>query len=153
MARCVHDLEPGNCADCRPWHGALPLPLATSGRPGSRDPGPWFPAGYGGDCSGCGQDIEPGDEIRADGSGGWERRDCCGENDEGAYAAGPAAAGYDRCHPSSGAFMREGRGTVPVACASDWDSGEVNAQIARTFETGEPWRSGAEADWDESRGC
>lgn len=42
-------------------------------------PGPWFIAAFGGTCSGCGEDIEADDEIRADGSGGWERRECCGE--------------------------------------------------------------------------
>jgi len=39
-------------------------------------PGPWFIAGYHGACSACGFDIEPGDEIRADGQGGWECREC-----------------------------------------------------------------------------
>ena len=38
--------------------------------------GPWFIAAYEGCCSGCGEDIEPDDEIRADGHGGWEGR-CC----------------------------------------------------------------------------
>jgi hypothetical protein len=42
--------------------------------------GPWFIAGYYGSCSGCGEDISPGDEIRADGHGRWEGR-CC---DDGA---------------------------------------------------------------------
>ena len=33
--------------------------------------GPWFEAAYPGDCDGgCGDGIEPGDQIRSDG-GGW----------------------------------------------------------------------------------
>lgn len=39
---------------------------------------PWFVAAYDGDCSGCGQEFQEGDEIRADGFGGYEAR-CCDE--------------------------------------------------------------------------
>jgi DNA-directed RNA polymerase subunit RPC12/RpoP len=35
--------------------------------------GPWF---YYGSCAGCGADIEPDDEIRADGDGGYLCEDC-----------------------------------------------------------------------------
>jgi hypothetical protein len=45
-------------------------------------PGPWFPAAYEGECSSCGADITGDDEIRADGFGGWECRDCGGEEDQ-----------------------------------------------------------------------
>jgi hypothetical protein len=44
--------------------------------PGNR-PGPWFTAMYDSDDECCGW-IKAGDEIRADGSGGWEHRDCAG---------------------------------------------------------------------------
>lgn len=37
-------------------------------------PGPWITAKHPGTCSSNGCDIKPGDEIRADGAGGWE---CC----------------------------------------------------------------------------
>lgn len=48
-----------------------------------RDKGPWIFASFtGGDCSGCGEDIIEDDEIRADGSGGWERRECCDNDDD-----------------------------------------------------------------------
>lgn len=43
-------------------------------------PAPWFPASYGGECSGCFAGIEIGDIIRADGEGGWERQECCGDD-------------------------------------------------------------------------
>jgi hypothetical protein len=38
--------------------------------------GPWFVAAYHGECDGCGADIDDGDEIRADGEGGYLCRDC-----------------------------------------------------------------------------
>lgn len=39
--------------------------------------GPWFRAGYDADCDGtCGGSITEGDEIRADGQGGWLCSDC-----------------------------------------------------------------------------
>jgi hypothetical protein len=42
-----------------------------------RDVGPWFEATYPSESSCCGPDsIVPGDEIRADGDGGWEHRQC-----------------------------------------------------------------------------
>lgn len=43
-------------------------------------PGPWFPAGYEGECSGCFAEIGIGDIIRADGDGGWERQEYCGDD-------------------------------------------------------------------------
>jgi len=33
--------------------------------------GPWFMAEYEGQCADCGRDIERGDQIRADGHGGY----------------------------------------------------------------------------------
>lgn len=41
-----------------------------------RRPGPWFPARYPGTCTRCGGEFADNDDIRADGSGGWE---CCDE--------------------------------------------------------------------------
>lgn len=46
-------------------------------RPSSDGPGPWFTAGYGGDCSACDAPFDEGDTIRADGQGAWEGFDCC----------------------------------------------------------------------------
>lgn len=43
--------------------------------------GPWFTATYGGDCDGCGGEIVPGDEIRADGHGGWLCSECGADPD------------------------------------------------------------------------
>lgn len=37
---------------------------------------PWVIAGFHGECSLDGCDIEEGDEIRADNEGGWEKREC-----------------------------------------------------------------------------
>jgi hypothetical protein len=69
MAECRHLVEQRDCADCRP------APAGSRRVPGLY--GPWFIAAYDGDCSGCGQEFSEGDEIRADGQGGWLAR-CCG---------------------------------------------------------------------------
>lgn len=42
--------------------------------------GPWFPARFPGTKSCCDDDIEVGEDIRADGNGGWEGR-CCGDDE------------------------------------------------------------------------
>ncbi len=39
-------------------------------------PAPWVPAAFQSECDECGSPIFEGDDIRADGSGGWEGR-CC----------------------------------------------------------------------------
>ena len=39
-----------------------------------RQPGPWFPARYPGTCSRCGGTFADNQDIRADGTGGWECR-------------------------------------------------------------------------------
>lgn len=41
--------------------------------------GAWFIAACDGDCHGCGREFGEGDEIRADGDGGFEARACCGD--------------------------------------------------------------------------
>jgi DNA-directed RNA polymerase subunit RPC12/RpoP len=38
--------------------------------------GTWFTAAYYGSCADCGEDVEPDDEIRADGEGGYLCREC-----------------------------------------------------------------------------
>jgi hypothetical protein len=43
--------------------------------------GPWFPASREGECDTCGDAIYQGDEIRADGSGGWECQANCAAYD------------------------------------------------------------------------
>lgn len=64
----------------------------------ARGPGPWFTAGLEGNCSRCGDDIEPGDTIRADGWGSWE---CCDEESvtdaQGAIAEAHAAREAEQC--------------------------------------------------------
>lgn len=39
-------------------------------------PGPWFTAACDGECAGCFADIGEGDEIRADGEGGYLCEPC-----------------------------------------------------------------------------
>jgi hypothetical protein len=43
-------------------------------------PGPWFEAGFSGECSRGGEEINPGDTIRADGYGEWECQSCVEED-------------------------------------------------------------------------
>lgn len=38
--------------------------------------GPWIEARFDSECDGCGDLIEAGDRIRADGSGGWLCQEC-----------------------------------------------------------------------------
>lgn len=42
--------------------------------------GAWFISACDGDCHGCGREFGEGDEIRADGDGGFEARRCCGND-------------------------------------------------------------------------
>lgn len=56
----------------------------------SGQPGPWFIAGYDGECDRGDHEIDEGDEIRADGEGGWECRLCI-ENDLDDKEFGPVA--------------------------------------------------------------
>lgn len=39
----------------------------------------YFESRYDGDCDTCGRHFDAGDEIRSDGQGGWEGKDCCGD--------------------------------------------------------------------------
>lgn len=66
--RCIHELLIDQCALCRP----RPAPVSTVDPfdvPDER--GPWFEAAWENTCSECGRETLPGDEIRADGHGGY----------------------------------------------------------------------------------
>jgi hypothetical protein len=56
--------------------------MTAAHEPDSPRRGPWFAAGYGGECSGCGEEILEGDQIRADGEGGWLDEDCGVEDED-----------------------------------------------------------------------
>jgi hypothetical protein len=78
------DLYTSQCFHCRP--AAAPTiessRLTEFGELLARSQmGKWFHANYDGTCSVCGEAFEEGDEIRADGSGGWQGRYCCAEED------------------------------------------------------------------------
>lgn len=71
--RCVHEMIVGQCAICRPRVRAAdafddPAPQL----------GPPFEAMYAGVCSDCGDRFDEGDEIRADGEGGY-LGPCCAD--------------------------------------------------------------------------
>lgn len=81
--RCRHELIKDQCGLCtprvRPAHEFSddPFGSATDHVPfRNTGPGSWFPAQFPGECAGCGSDFDEDDDIRADGSGGWEGR-CC----------------------------------------------------------------------------
>lgn len=86
-ARCLTtELLVSQCG-CRAHRGARPAPapstdpfesVASPAPDFGYRPGPWFPAQFDGECSGCDGALWAGEDIRADGSGGWEGR-CCGE--------------------------------------------------------------------------
>jgi hypothetical protein len=72
--RCRHELIVDQCGLCSP--------RAESGAPDPfSSPGPvaglWFAARYAGECSRCGDWFAEGEEIQADGEGGYLAR-CCG---------------------------------------------------------------------------
>lgn len=63
---------------------ANPVPTSYTSRLNLRaeGKGPWFPARFGGECDSCGDMFEENMEIRADGHGGWEGRECCNYDEE-----------------------------------------------------------------------
>jgi len=73
IARCeISDLPAEMCGHCTGAEERARAGEHHQVMPGS----PWFRAGYPGRCSACGEDIRPGDKIRADGEGGGY---CCRE--------------------------------------------------------------------------
>lgn len=74
--RCeLSDLPESQCAHCRAGTRTLPEEVKAP-----RDPlaaGPWITAQYPGRCSeNARHSIRPGDQICADGEGGWLCADC-----------------------------------------------------------------------------
>jgi hypothetical protein len=88
MALRRHLIERRDCSDCARRSPVVP---DSASLPPEQDP--WFIAGYYGACRGCGEDIEPGDEIRADGRGGWEGR-CCDDADPAAVTGTAETVAY-----------------------------------------------------------
>jgi hypothetical protein len=63
--QCIHDLSQLSCAVCSPPARASVAAFVIY------DYGPWVEAGFPGRCADCGETVSPGDQIRADGQGGW----------------------------------------------------------------------------------
>lgn len=79
MSLCIHELDAASCHFCAPRnHGRAP----ASTRPDGHKLGPWFSASYAGECDGCGDPVEVGDQIRSDGDGGWLCSLCGYQDDE-----------------------------------------------------------------------
>lgn len=60
----------------QPHYRNNPRPSRPDGK------GRWFPASYDGECSSCWAPFMKGWEIRADGQGDWEGRECCNHDEE-----------------------------------------------------------------------
>lgn len=64
MPECVHAIEQRDCGACRDRaHARPPLDPALFG--------PWSESAIVTYCTGCGQRIEPGDDMRSSNSRGW----------------------------------------------------------------------------------
>jgi hypothetical protein len=86
-SRCeITDLLADSCGHCNGAEARARREEAAVSRPSGAGPGPWFTAQYGGECACCGDDICPGDTIRADGEGGYACNEC-----RGCSAGGPHA--------------------------------------------------------------
>lgn len=75
--RCeLTELYVDQCTHCRP----KTAPDAVAEFLAEREIllGLWFPAAYPGHCDQCGVSFDQGDQIRADGEGGWVA-ECCGQ--------------------------------------------------------------------------
>jgi hypothetical protein len=66
MPECKHEIELITCGICTP----PPPPEPRTWRPDDGW-GSWFTARHYSACYGCDRPIEPGDQIRSDGAGGW----------------------------------------------------------------------------------
>lgn len=101
--------------------------VATDAAEPEPGPGNWFPARFDGDCDGCGADFGEGEDIRADGKGGWQGRECCGEGQSARSEVPrtvrhkvPIEAGrYRMPHPQTGRKWAGTRVTTFVKRASD----------------------------------
>lgn len=85
MARARdHGIRPETKGSRDPSEGKTPVTSADSflggDAPEEERSANYFEARYDGDCDTCGRHFDAGDEIRSDGSGGWEGKDCCGDD-------------------------------------------------------------------------
>lgn len=78
--RCRHELILDQCGLCKPRPPASPPagtdPFESATDEAGSGKGRWFRANFDSECSGCDGAIWEGEDIRADGFGGWEGR-CC----------------------------------------------------------------------------
>lgn len=110
-------------------------------------PGPWVEAQYANTLD-CGHDVLEGDEIRADGEGGWECRDCGVDQEEAFYATPDPAC----THPRGFTWADDGAGHSgshcelcgaeepkgPYAPAANWNGTGRPRPSASTVKLPEP---------------
>ena len=68
--RCIHELPHDQCDYCQPKPDPVD-PFDPFSGPTIPLLGPWFVAGFAGECSECGDEFDAGCMIRADGTGGY----------------------------------------------------------------------------------
>lgn len=101
-----------------------PDPSEDTGR------GRWFYASYDGDCDVCLVHYDEGDEIRADGDGGWQGKECCGEEeDEGTTVATRVARQPQALRPK--VPVENGRYVMPhpLAPGKSWRATRVTTFV------------------------
>lgn len=124
-------------------------PTATefTERTGDSAKGPWVEARYANTLD-CGHDVLAGDEIRADGEGGWECRDCGVDQEEASYATPDSAC----THPRGFTWADDGAGHSgshcelcgaeepkgPYAPAANWNGTGRPRPSASTVKLPEP---------------
>lgn len=84
--------------------------------------GPWFGAQYAGECGTCFNRFEEGDQIRADGEGGWECEAWCGQDDPAPVSeAVPTVDVMDDFSDPTPARGPQGGGVAGAPSTADFD--------------------------------
>lgn len=73
--RCLHDMLPGQCADCL-GHTSIEDQALAEREQLLHDPD-WFPAKFGGTCRRCGEPFAPNTAIRRQGTDEGYIAECC----------------------------------------------------------------------------
>lgn len=140
-----------------PRQAETPVNRTAAGRleekPGK---GPWFGASYESDCDGCGNRVFEGDQIRADGQGGWECEEWCGQDDPAEPATtgphrhkyvwadvpngGPCGMFCEICGEEEPVATGPARGTAPAQSVSDAVESFLNSEPEppKTTVSGQP---------------
>lgn len=115
--------------------------------------GPWFGAQFAGGCDQCGSYIEEGDMVRADGQGGWECEQWCGQDDPVEPMGDPATEiGFTTNRPPRPAqgYQEEVEALIGLSGRLS-EAGEVMraaVQLSEAAPCGYIPEQGPACDWD-----